>query len=216
MTVTHRQLCRAVAGWFARQKWCEVVCWEVAGPSVPDPSRSWYGVMRHHEGRRGTVLDAVGLSDPTAAGGRIGVAECKRTRADLLSDLRSGKMLDYARMPGVSHLYLAVTLEVLGIDVRPGYGVAAEQVTARAEELGLPAGWGLLIVRDYGRDHGPIGVDCALVKKPVALAAPTPEQRTRWIVRAARSLAYRGLGHGPESDLARDAADAPLLHATST
>ena len=69
---------------------------------------------------------------------RVVVIEVKRTRSDLLGDLRAGKMLHYQNGPA-SHWYLCGTAEALG---EGGLGDLAER--------GLPLRWGVLSADRYG------------------------------------------------------------------
>lgn len=107
---THRDLCHLVSTWLLSQQTIKYVCWE----------------LRLGRG----VVDAIGV-DPR--GKRIVVCECKRTRADLLADLRAGKMFKYESSS--SHCYLAGTAEALGDD-------PLNDLTAR----GLPSHWGVLLL----------------------------------------------------------------------
>lgn len=139
---THRDLARGVARWLLNQSHTDAVCWELGGRQVEGG----------HLGGGGQ-LDAVGLStvahldkhramakhrNSLLPGGRgkgpkpwIRAVEVKRTRPDLLQDLRAGKLLRYECQ--ATHCYLAATAEALGDD-------GPEQLTAR----GLPRTWGVL------------------------------------------------------------------------
>lgn len=98
---------------------------------------------------------------------RVVVVEVKRTRADLLADLREGKMLGYGA--NATHAYLAATPEALG---------ALEDLEARR----LPTSWGVLELRPElwrGLYQGSVVrqrvLDAVIVRrKPQALREATP------------------------------------------
>lgn len=124
--LTHDDLCLHGLGWATSQSWTRLAAHEVA----LDVPRWWY-LERLRPGRR---VRARGRADVIAVGqDRIAIIEVKRTRADLLSDLRSGKMIDCYGW--ATHCYLLL-----------GPAVAD---TSRDEltELGLPRSWGVLRVR---------------------------------------------------------------------
>lgn len=66
---------------------------------------------------------------------RVVVVECKRTRSDLLSDLRARKLLKYE--DSATHCYLACTGPAFGTDGDP---------LPMLLGLGLPTSWGVLRV----------------------------------------------------------------------
>lgn len=97
--------------------------------------------------------------------GRVAVFEVKRTRSDLLGDLRRGKMLRYE--VAATHCYLAVGPDVLRGDWYGG--TWAEQVT----ELGLPKHWGILSVKAWkGYRDGVMRVNATSVR-PARRIRPT-------------------------------------------
>lgn len=69
---------------------------------------------------------------------RVVIVECKRTRADLLGDLRARKLLKY--QDTATHLYLAATPTALG-------GRDRSSALMDLQSRGLPAAWGVLEVR---------------------------------------------------------------------
>ncbi len=111
---SHRDLCIQVARYLLAQQANKLVFWEL------------------RVGR--SVFDVIALNPKTK---RFVVCEVKRTRADLLADLRAGKMLKYAAK--ASHCYLALTPEALGKD-------SLEDLKTK----GLPTSWGVLLVRPGG------------------------------------------------------------------
>jgi hypothetical protein len=76
--------------------------------------------------------------------GQIVVVECKRTRSDLLADLRAGKLRRYEA--AATECYLLATMPALGIDAYMGLTDAERDHAAP----GLPGEWGILTVSPRG------------------------------------------------------------------
>jgi len=124
------------------------------------------------------VVDAIGVSKPRSKRRRVTVVECKRTRADLLQDLRAGKYLKYEQ--GTTHAYLAATREALALD-KTSVGKAMDDLATR----GFPKHWGILIIGPRG------GVTCLRAAKQHKHVTTTT---VRALVRKmARSMIYRAL-----------------------
>lgn len=118
--MTHRELCLQAADWLLGQQSIDLVAWELKV--------------------RPFVYDVVGItSKATAKQKRYAVIECKRTRADLLQDLRAGKMQKYATK--ASHCYLAGTPEAFAMPKNTVEGALAD-----LSDKGLPANWGVLLL----------------------------------------------------------------------
>jgi len=113
-------------------------------PLVPPPE-GW-AVTTEHPGwktwiERYRQEKAKRLSGP----GRIVIVECKRTRSDLLADLRAGKLRRYEA--AATECYLLATTPALAIAAHTALTTAEiEAVTA----LGLPSEWGILTVSPRG------------------------------------------------------------------
>ena len=96
--------------------------------------------MRHVGG----VMDVVGLtSKPKARQKKLVVIEVKRTRADLLADLKRKKMLRYERRS--THCYLAGTVEAFRADK-----LSSREIREDLKKRGLPVHWGLLLIDSNG------------------------------------------------------------------
>lgn len=78
---------------------------------------------------------------------RITVVECKRTRSDLLSDLKAGKMLKYEGV--ATHCYLCCLPQVF-CTIPPGTSRAKRKkmILEDLHKKGLPTHWGLLEVTE--------------------------------------------------------------------
>ena len=207
---THRDLCRAVAAWFIRRiRWADVVAWELGGYSLTADRVQWSQLsleqqIAQADGQGGSVLDVVALTSPqhqahlaqlaTRRGKRpppprLAVCEVKRTRSDLLGDLRAGKLLKYEAQ--ATHCYLAGTVDALGLE--PGRCLSSEYLKERLGQLeldGLPRKWGVLVL------HVDDGIAWpAELRHPRRLSmAVTPGDRAAVTVQIARSLAFRVLG----------------------
>jgi len=120
------------------------------------------------------IADVMALGRPDKAP-KLAIIEVKRTRADLLADLRAGKMLKYAGI--ASHCYLLVHGDCM-------QAKAEVDVVAELDELGLPPEWGILRVRMGG--HAPRSLRGA--KKLQGVSRQLVEVYTRTF---ARSLAWK-------------------------
>lgn len=132
----HRQLCKSVAEWLLDQNAIQLVSWEL-GLDVG-------------------VVDAIGITTKTKKHKtpRVVIAEVKRTRSDLLSDLRRKKMHGYE--PRATHCYLAATLEAYvppsklkKADLR-NKSQFDQWILSDLASKGLPTHWGVLIGTPYG------------------------------------------------------------------
>lgn len=155
---------------------------------------------------RAGIYDAVGVTCPqrharglewaTARGKRkpprprLQIVEVKRTRSDLLSDLRAGKMLKYEQL--ATHCLLAVVPDAVVIrqqqlaSDRPRH----TQILDALADLGLPTRWGVAVFYTGGP---------SILRQPRRLpTVVTDADRARVITAVARSLMYRGLAaHSP-------------------
>lgn len=123
---THRALQGVVLRWMLAQDWCQVGAVEVKNLDVLGVS-----LPAHLRPSRRTRFPKP----------RITIAEVKRTRADLLQDLRAEKMHGYAVLG--SHMYLAATDEALRWPDRRVIG-PEDDVLLDLTERGLPKSWGVL------------------------------------------------------------------------
>ncbi len=121
LSLTHRSLCNRVAGWLMSQKTTQLVAIE----------------LQYNR----CVLDVIGIGYRGRIDRRVTICEVKRTRADLLQDLKKKKLLKYEQHG--THCYLAATPEALRYDRLTSTEVMAD-LTAR----GLPSHWGVLCVGD--------------------------------------------------------------------
>lgn len=154
---SHRDLCVLAASWLLSQPWCDLTCWE----------------MRYRKG----VVDAIGISSSMRAKDRRVVAvEVKRTRADLLQDLRAQKLLKYER--GSSHCYLAATPEALCLD--KGKAHVLKDLTTK----GLPKHWGILV----------LGEKPYVLRNPRRINTIQPATIAALNRKIAKSFCYRVLG----------------------
>lgn len=122
---------------------------------------------------------------------RLHVVEVKRTRADLLSDLRAQKMLKYEAL--ATHCSLAATAQALGIDEGKSWGLDRQAVCGALEMKGLPRHWGVVVLVNQGNRMDPFTVRPAR-RLPTTIV---PDDRTRLIANIARSMVFRVLGDGP-------------------
>lgn len=157
----HRQLCKLAAQWLLDQYYIDLVSWELKYV--------------------GGVYDVLGLSSKdTYKEKKLVAIEVKRTRADLLQDLRRKKMLRYQRR--ATHCYLAGTPEAL----RAGR-LSNREVINDLRKKGLPVHWGVLLLPTQG--SGPIKV-LRGARRHKHVRQKTLRDLTRQI---ARSFMYRVL-----------------------
>ncbi len=121
---SHRDLAKIAASHCLKQGWCKVVAWELA----------------FNDG----IADCIGISLGSSPSARITVVEVKRTRADLLQDLKAGKMLKY--QDNATHCVLAATKEALGLNK-----LTVKQALAELRKLGLPKTWGVWVLPTTGK-----------------------------------------------------------------
>lgn len=121
---SHRDLCKISARWLLDQYYIDLVSWE----------------LKYQRG----VYDVLGLtSKPRSKEKKLVAIEVKRTRADLLQDLRKKKMLKYERR--ATHCYLAATSEALRADK-----FSNQEILKDLKAKGLPSYWGLLLLPTTG------------------------------------------------------------------
>lgn len=153
--MNHRELCKYVATWFLNNSSYNLVSWEIK-------TRSGYA-------------DVLATHTNTKRVPKLAICEVKRTRADLLQDLRRKKMLKYERT--ASHCYLAVTpTAVLNKD-------SAEVLTDLGNN-GLPTYWGVLLITTKG-------IIC--IRNPRAHKKIRRQTIETYIAKIARSFMYRVL-----------------------
>lgn len=121
---------------------------------------------------------------------RVSVIEVKRTRSDLLSDLRAGKMLAYERTGQAC--YLAATSEALK-------GATIKAILADLTARGLPTYWGVVRLTSGDWCRGAVDVGDSTwsgscirpARKPREASAGELARAHRWLT---RSLSYRAVG----------------------
>lgn len=154
--LTHRDLCKIAAGWVLKQGWCDVACYEL---------------------KIGTgFADAIGISKPRARTPRTTVIECKRTRSDLLQDLRANKYRKYEQKS--THCYIAATAEAYGSKTH-------SQILVDLKNREVPDYWGLLKFGPRG------GVTC--IRSAKAHRRTTAVQVRGILRKIAKSLCYRAI-----------------------
>ena len=121
---THRDLCKLATTWLLKQSWCDLACYEL-------------------KVGRG-FADAIGISKPHAKNHRITIIEVKRTRSDLLQDIRTKKYLKYEAQ--ATHCYIAGTAEAFG-------NKTTNQIYVDLKSRGFPDYWGILIFNPRNRLH---------------------------------------------------------------
>jgi len=156
VSLTHRDLAIKATEWLLKQSWCDVACFEL-------------------KVGRG-FADAIGISKPRAKKARVTIVEVKRTRSDLLADLRAKKYMKYE--PQSTHCYIAGTAEAYGNRTR-----AQTLVDLKMREV--PDHWGIL-------EFGPRGgITC---HRPAKAHRRTTSTRVKALTRKiAKSLIYRAL-----------------------
>ena len=156
MNCSHRDLCKLASAWLLKQSWCDIACFEL-------------------KVGRG-FADSIGISKPRAKRHRVTIIECKRTRADLLQDIRTQKYLKYEAQS--THCYLAGTSEAYGNKL-------PTQILVDLKNRGFPDHWGILLFGPRG------GISCIRNAKAHKKATTT---RVRSLTRKiAKSLCYRAL-----------------------
>lgn len=155
MELSHRDLCKQVTAWLLKQSWCDIACYEL---------------------KVGTgFADSIGISKSRVTD-RITIVECKRTRSDLLQDLRAKKYLKYEQKS--THCYIAATAEAYGNKTSNG-------ILVDLKNKGVPDHWGLL---QFEQDSSITCIRSAKAHRK------TNTIQIRAIVRKiAKSLCYRAL-----------------------
>ena len=120
----HRDLCKLATAWLLKQSWCDLACYEL-------------------KVGRG-FADAIGISRPRARTHRITIIEVKRTRSDLLQDIRTKKYLKYESQ--ATHCYMAGTTEAFG-------NKTTNQIYVDLKNRGFPDHWGILIFDSKNEIH---------------------------------------------------------------
>ena len=121
---THRQLSKIAAEWLLNQYYIDLVTWELKYV--------------------GGVYDVIGLSSNEKSKEKKVVAiEVKKTRSDLLQDLRKRKMLKYEKR--ATHCYLAATAEAFRANK-----FSNREILADLKKKGLPQHWGVLLLPSQG------------------------------------------------------------------
>lgn len=200
----HRAVCVQVAAWTLRQPWCGIAGVEIAIHkgfadvlAVSDPRRLPVNPEHTTQSkaetkaaraayRRGEVHTPVvpallrrRNSEPEP---RVVVVECKRTRSDLLGDLRAKKMLRYEA--SATHCYLALTDEVLST-----FPKVPSALKSRLVELGLPRTWGILRVNI--NQPGWTGVSALRTARRLQPTTPHAVYGTAWDI--ACSLSWKAV-----------------------
>jgi hypothetical protein len=157
----HRDLCILTAKWLLDRPGVDLTSWE----------------LKFNRG----FVDAIGLtSRGTKRTKKLLVAEVKRTRPDLLQDLRRGKLLKYEK--GASHCYLAATPEALMLHKK-----TKKQIIDDLTSKGLPKYWGILVLPPYGKDPKNINV----LRRPRKLREPHARTLSTLVGKIARSFMWR-------------------------
>jgi len=158
--ITHRTLCHQIAKYLYGYYWCDIVGYEVA----------------YNKG----FADVLGITIRSRiARPRIVVVEVKRTRADLLQDLRKRKLLKYER--NSTHCYLAGTAEALNTrQLRTNRAVIQD-----LRALGLPDNWGILHITKSSKN------DCKVIRDAQPMSLPSPKRLEDLTIQINRSLLSR-------------------------
>ncbi len=163
METTHRDICVATGVWLLQQYWCDLAAVEIAFATG--------------------IGDAIGISSsPKKQSQRLTLCECKRTRSDLLSDLRAKKLLKYEAE--ATHCILVATKEA--------YLWKQDKTKADVlndlKEKGLPDHWGIAVIE---------GSEITLLRKPKKIQALTQEKKNEIVLRVAKSYCYKYLAQDP-------------------
>lgn len=198
---THRDLARAATEWLLSQRWCESACFELGwtggvldavgctGPSTDEK----YRVAMERWGRWNRSAARYGHSTrerPRPVKHRLQVVEVKRTRADLMGDLRRGKMLGYEARS--THCVLACWEGCFPGCEGIWSPAGRKAMLADLAAMGLPARWGVLAFYQprYG---GTVPLAVAGLRRPTRLRDCTRADREALLEAMARSYAYRVL-----------------------
>ncbi len=157
---SHRDLCELTGMFFLRQHWCQLMTWET----------------RFSAG----MVDVLAVSTRQKRP-RVATVEVKRTRSDLISDLRRKKMLKYEKQ--ASHCYLAATAEALKLD-----SWTKTKVLRDLAVKGLPGYWGILVLPTQAGDRSPY-----FLRNPRQIKPAHPRTIQAAIKRIAISMMWRTL-----------------------
>jgi len=119
------------------------------------------------------------------------IAECKRTRSDLLADLRAQKLRRYEA--AASHCWLVANAEVVRGDAAEisRWQKDRDAAVAQLEADGLPAAWGIAIVGGAWAD----GVRRVFsIRDAQRLREPEPWEIQGWADRMLQSMCQRVVG----------------------
>jgi hypothetical protein len=130
---------------------------------------------------------------------RVVAVEVKKTRSDLLQDLKKRKMLNYERV--ATECYLAATAEAFGGNVADLID-HPESLKLELAGKGLPDEWGIMLLVP---DRFP-GV--VVLRRPKSLREFDDRHLLMWEGRISRSTMYRALSYdSPMSEEKREGAD---------
>lgn len=120
------------------------------------------------------------------------IAECKRTRSDLLADLRAQKLRRYEL--AASHCWLVATAEALRGDASEisRWQKDRDAAVAQTEADGLPATWGIAVVDDRAWGDGVRRV--FPIRDAQRLREPEPWEVQGWADRMLQSMCQRVVG----------------------
>lgn len=193
--LTHLELCQAVTAWALSLSWCDVAAWEVGfGTGIADVVALSDAELEAVNADRLARWELRRVGPRPFPRPRIAVFEVKRTRPDLLSDLRARKMHGYQE--GASHCYLAATPAALLLEGRDRYlKVSIATAIADLHARGLPEAWGVLLLHQVRVHFSHRWRLCSphLVRQPRQIAPASPEARRRWQARIARIVVFRSL-----------------------
>lgn len=219
---THRDLARAAARWLLEDRGIYAAAYELGfdggqadavGVTVPDPDASVAlrvdeHTRAYHRNLKQYPAHAAGLVGRPAwldgyrarslararVAPRVVVVEVKRTRSDLLADLRVGKLRRYES--AATHCYLLIAGPCVGLSWMPWW---PEEEQGRALHVlaadGLPDAWGVL-----GAVQGRQGVRVERLRAPGRIREAEPWEVQAWADRMLRSMSHRILSRtGPTS-----------------
>lgn len=136
------------------------------------------------------------MLDRLAVPPRVVVAECKRTRSDLLADLRVGKLRAYE--PAATHCWLVATREAFRVPTDRHVTTAdIAEAAAQATADGLPEAWGIALVATDR--SGSVRV-AHIARDAARLRDAEPWEVRAWADRMLASMCHRALGDGPMAD----------------
>lgn len=159
---SHRDLCRLTASWILDKPGIDLSCYE----------------MKWDKG----MVDVIGLSSSERCRNkRLIVVEVKRTRADLLQDLRKKKLRKYESK--ATHCYLAATAEALQY-----CNVNRTKVINDLRKKGLPVKWGVILLPSKPGKQKP-----RVIYNPTKMRPAHARTLKSLIRKIARSYMYRVL-----------------------